>query len=80
MWDLAARFGSAGLDGRDHPPTGPFPAIVQELMNSGEVGGIRVKALPRSTQELFDMTGSHSLDGREFWDTFGLTPDSPWIE
>ncbi|CAO1621422.1 unnamed protein product [Parajaminaea phylloscopi] len=78
MWDLASRFGSAGPPGRDHPPTGPYPGIVQELMKAHGSKGVR--ALPRSSQEMFEMNNSLSLDGRAFWSTFGLTPDSPWVE
>lgn len=77
IWDLASRFGSAGEDGRNHPPTGPYPAIVQELLNEK---GSNARALPRSAEEMFEANGSLALDGREFWSTFGLTPDSPWVD
>ncbi|CAO1630138.1 unnamed protein product [Sympodiomycopsis kandeliae] len=79
LWELASQFGSAGDDGKDHPPTGPFPAIVDELLNEP---GCPAKSLPRSAETMYEMTGGNSLalDGREFWHTFGLTPDVPWVD
>lgn len=79
LWDLASQFGSAGDEGRDHPPTGPFPALVDELMNEP---GCPARSLPRSAETMFEMTNGHSLalDGREFWNTFGLTPDVGWVD
>ena len=53
LWDLASQFGSAGDAGRDHPPAGPSPGIVQELL--GEKDSI-AKALPRSAEEMYEMT------------------------
>lgn len=79
LWDLASQFGSAGDDGKDHPPVGPFPAIVEELMSEP---GCPARSLPRSAETMYDMTGGRSLalDGRQFWKTFGLTPDVPWVD
>lgn len=63
-WDLASAWGSGGEKSRGQVPTGPQPTWVQELMN--ETG---VRALPRPAESL-----GRSLDSREFWSTFGLTP------
>lgn len=79
LWDLASQFGSAGDAGRDHPPTGPFPALVHELINEP---GCPARSLPRSAETMYEMTGGTSLalDGRQFWNTFGLTPEVPWVD
>lgn len=71
-WDLASRWGNAGEDGRDHPPVGPQVGWVQELIR--ESGG-KVKALPRSVEQM-----GRGLDGTDFWNTFEITPQVPWVD
>jgi hypothetical protein len=101
LWDLSAQWGNAGEAGRDHPPRGPQPQWVQELIKESQekhleksralIDGLGyatgesdeeplsyagpIRALPRS----IDQIGS-GLDSSEFWSTFGITPDVPWVD
>ncbi|PWN51200.1 hypothetical protein IE53DRAFT_314344 [Violaceomyces palustris] len=74
-WDLASRWGDAGEQGRDHPPTGPQPKWVSELIQETHECAESCRAvlgLPRSVEQM----GS-GLEGMDFWTTFDLTPDVP---
>ncbi|KIJ52371.1 hypothetical protein M422DRAFT_25992 [Sphaerobolus stellatus SS14] len=70
IWDLVSAWGDAGYAGRGKPPTGPHPKWVQELMDEHNV-----RALPRGPEQL-----GKTLDSREFWTTFGLTPNVARLE
>jgi len=34
-----------------------------------------IRALPRSVEQM-----GKGLDGSEFWNTFGLVPEVPWVD
>lgn len=66
-WDLASAWGSGGEQSRDYiddETRGPHPRWVRDLM---EEEGVR--ALPRNAELL-----GRTLDSREFWATFELSP------
>lgn len=85
---LADRGASAG---RDHFPRGPQPGWVQELVAESRAKEVRgfdcddslkshpsshaIRSLPRTVEQM----GS-ALDGTDFWSTFGLSPDVPWVD
>ncbi|CEH15664.1 NAD(P)-binding domain [Ceraceosorus bombacis] len=91
MWDLISQWGNAGEEGRDHPPRGPQAQWIQELIRESRgappldeqgnkkprhpnVDGV-IRSLPRSVEQL-----GHALDGTDFWSTFDLAPDVPWVD
>jgi hypothetical protein len=61
-WDLASAWSTGPLD--EGEKRGPQAIWVRELMK--EEG---VRALPRNVEYL-----GRALDGREFWEVFGLVP------
>jgi hypothetical protein len=68
-WDLASAWGLPSHKPEENGPAedthrGPHPRWVRELMD--ETG---VRALPRNVETL-----GRSMDSREFWRTFGLSP------
>jgi hypothetical protein len=76
--------------GRDHFPQGPQPMWVQELVaesrshNKGDdcddslkshISSHAIRSIPRTVEQM----GS-ALDGTDFWTTFGISPDVPWVD
>ncbi|PWN31673.1 uncharacterized protein FA14DRAFT_162608 [Meira miltonrushii] len=78
LWDLISQWGNAGEDGRDHIPQGLQPIWVQELINESRKSkkeSTRIRALPRTPEQL-----GYALDSSDFWSTFGLFPEVPWVD
>lgn len=77
-------FSLTPVAGRDHFPQGPQAKWVQELVAESRSGdksiqshstSTPIRSLPRTAEQL----GS-ALDGTEFWSTFGISPDVPWVD
>lgn len=66
------------LDGRDHFPQGLQPLWVQELINESRNKkdvSQRIRSLPRTPDQL-----GYALDSSDFWSTFELYPEVPWVD
>ncbi|UZJ54525.1 hypothetical protein CBS101457_003845 [Exobasidium rhododendri] len=88
LWDLCSRWGNGGEAGRDHAPQGPQPGWVQELITESRSTVVQhipgtqlghpstaIRSLPRTVEQL-----GNALDGTDFWSTFGISPDVPWVD
>ena len=58
LWDLAARWGNAGDEGRNHPPRGPQPKWVQELMMETQ------RNADKSNEELIEGIGEQDEENQ----------------
>jgi hypothetical protein len=63
--------------GRDHFPQGLQPIWVQEMIDESRRSKdkSRIRGLPRTPEEL-----GYALDSSDFWSTFGLFPEVPWVD
>jgi hypothetical protein len=72
--------------GRGHAPQGPQPGWVQELIAESRSAERKsqgdqshsasvIRSLPRTAEQM-----GYALDGTDFWSTFGIAPDVPWVD
>lgn len=80
LWDLISQWGNAGDAGRNHIPQGTQPRWVQELMAESRQKKAGkpyapIRGLPRTPEQL-----GLAMDSSDFWTTFEMCPEVPWVD